>query len=299
MEEQAAAPRFKIRERLAFLDFRLFWEGHVRREALESTFGISTAQASADLHLYLKETGDKNAEYDKSRKRYVRKGTFEPAFFDPTSRQYLSVLNGIADGVHTRFDSWLGQPPPFDAVRRLRRRIMPGCLSAVLDAIREKRALHINYQSFTSAEPQWRWITPHAILFDGFRWHARAWCHRREVFHDFVFARMLKIEDTYEHQIKPEDDAGWNETVVHTIVANPRLEDAHRNAVEIEYEMEDHCLRIKTRVCLSAYLERFLGLDLNADLVDAKRQQIVLQNAEEVRAIRRQLLGETDAAAHI
>jgi hypothetical protein len=261
----------------------------VRREALENKFNMSTAQASSDLQLYLQRTENQNAEYDKSRKRYERKPTFKPTFFEPTARHYLSQLHSIADGIYTHFDTWLGNPPPFEAVTRVRRHVISEYLRSVLQAIREKQAVNIQYQSFSSAEPQWRRITPHALLFDGFRWHARAWCHRREEFRDFVLARMLKMGETGEHRIRQEDDIGWMQTVVHEIVANPKLEPGHRRVVEIEYGMEHHRLRIPTRLCLSYYFERFLGLDLDVDKTHPKRQQIILANRDEVREAQHQL----------
>ena len=61
---------------------------------------------------------------------------------------------------------WFGLP---------RRDIDPKKLQAILRAIREKKALNIEYQSMARPKPILRWITPHAIGFDGFRWHARSY----------------------------------------------------------------------------------------------------------------------------
>lgn len=45
-----------------------------------------------------------------------------------------------------------------------------------------------------SGEAQFKsWVCPHAIAFDGFRWHARAFCLTDEVFKDFLLSRMLEI----------------------------------------------------------------------------------------------------------
>ena len=58
-------------------------------------------------------------------------------------------------------------------------------LRAILSAIQNKKALHIRYQSMSRPNPTWRWITPHALGFDGFRWHARSLCHLDRTYKDF------------------------------------------------------------------------------------------------------------------
>ena len=49
MARQAKKSRWSVGQRLEFIDFRLFWEGHVNRGDLVSFFGVSVPQASSDL----------------------------------------------------------------------------------------------------------------------------------------------------------------------------------------------------------------------------------------------------------
>ena len=42
--------RWGIERRLEFIEFRLFWEGHINRGDLMAAFGISINQASTDLN---------------------------------------------------------------------------------------------------------------------------------------------------------------------------------------------------------------------------------------------------------
>ena len=42
-----------VQSRLEFIEFRLFWEGHVNRSDLIEVFGVSINQASTDLNRYL------------------------------------------------------------------------------------------------------------------------------------------------------------------------------------------------------------------------------------------------------
>ena len=62
--------RWGTRQRLEFIEFRLFWEGAIKRSDLMDRFGVSMQQASQDFGLYDKVTTN-NIVYDKSLKRFV------------------------------------------------------------------------------------------------------------------------------------------------------------------------------------------------------------------------------------
>ena len=71
MGEEQRDLRWGVERRLEFIEFRLFWEGHVNRSDLIDSFGISVQQASTDLNRYL-GLAPANMVYDKSGKAYVR-----------------------------------------------------------------------------------------------------------------------------------------------------------------------------------------------------------------------------------
>ncbi|MEJ0048948.1 MAG: hypothetical protein WDN04_24685 [Rhodospirillales bacterium] len=92
---------------LEFIEFRLFWEGHVNRSDLIDSFGISVQQASTDLNRYL-GMAPTNMVYDKSGKAYVRGPEFVPLFLRPDARRYLSQLRSMADGLLQLRETWIG-----------------------------------------------------------------------------------------------------------------------------------------------------------------------------------------------
>jgi len=81
VENGRAELRWGIEQRLEFIEFRLFWEGHVNRSDLMEQFGLSVNQASADLNRYIGFAPD-NMVYDRSARTYVRGAldTREPSF---------------------------------------------------------------------------------------------------------------------------------------------------------------------------------------------------------------------------
>ena len=71
MDNDRSELRWGVEQRLEFIEFRLFWEGHVNRSDLMDQFGVSVNQASTDLNRYIGFAPD-NMVYDKSARTYVR-----------------------------------------------------------------------------------------------------------------------------------------------------------------------------------------------------------------------------------
>jgi hypothetical protein len=274
-----------VEKRLKFLEFRLGWEGKLRRADLIDLFDISAQQASADIAKY-HEIAPENLTYDGSAKTYVATASFHPVLGNTESIDYLGRLRSIADGQLALSDSWLGSTPPVAIVPTLARRVDAEALRTVLLAIRERLAIHVLYQSLSREEPAWRWLAPHALAFDGFRWHARAWCHLRQAFQDFIFARMQSVGETRPDDTDASRDLGWHRMVTLRIGPHPGLSPASKRAIELDYGMVNGELAVETRACFSFYLERRMGLDRDPDTDRPERQQIVLLNPEEVKRAR-------------
>jgi hypothetical protein len=281
--KQRKKGRWSVERRLEFIDFRLFWEGHINRSDLVSFFGVSVPQASSDLAEYQK-LAKGNAVYDKTRKTYVAGRKFKPVFFEPSADEYLAQLRLIQAGLLTDEEAWAVCLPSYSIVPILRRRLEPATLRSILDAIRTRSSIHINYQSKSSPRPKWRWIAPHALGFDGFRWHARAWCDNHRDFRDFVLARILEIGETRSDCVDPADDAGWQREVSLRLAPHPGLKGGDRRAVELDFGMTDGSIEVSLRVCMAYYF--MLQLGLNGDSTDAEPEshQLVLVNRDEVEA---------------
>jgi len=277
--------RWSVERRLEFIEFRLFWEKKVNRSDLVDFFGISIPQASADLGRY-QEVASQNLVYDNRAKSYLAAPEFQPVLLELDAQRYLAQLRLMANGILPKEESWLGSVPPYATIPSIARRVDPEKLRKVLDVIRTGSAMHVEYQSLSRPDPLWRWLTPHALAFDGFRWHVRAWCHTRQNFQDFVFARMLAIGESRPDQIDADRDMEWKRFVTMRIGPHPELVEAARKAIELDYGMQYGELSVQTQVCLSFYLERRLGLDIDPDKVRPVRQQIVLLNREEVEEAR-------------
>ena len=110
--EGQAKLRWGVEQRLEFIEFRLFWEGHVNRIDVIKQFGVSRNQASADLNHYI-ALAPNNMVYDRSARTYVRGNVFACHFREPDAAHYLSQLRLVADNVMDQEDCWIPVLPPY------------------------------------------------------------------------------------------------------------------------------------------------------------------------------------------
>ena len=284
MGTEKADLRWGVERRLEFIEFRLFWEGHVNRGDLMDAFGVSVNQASTDLNRYIGMAPD-NMVYDKSARTYIRGSKFDPLFLKPDASRYLSQLRSVADGILDRADAWIGQFPSYDAAPTPVRGVNAKTLRSVIAAIRRAEAIEVRYQSLSRPEPRWRWIAPHAIGFDGFRWHARAFCLIDQSFKDFLLSRIIETRGTKPSEVGADGDADWNEQVTLEIGPHPELSATQQKVIALDYGMRSGRAKIPVRKALLYCALKRLGLDTDPTARRPQDQQIVLLNRDTVSGV--------------
>jgi len=170
--------------------------------------------------------------------------------------------------------------PPYASAPTPVRGIVPVTLRSVVGAIRRSEAIEVKYQSLSSPEPRWRWIAPHAIAFDGFRWHTRAFCLTDECFKDFLLSRMLNIRGSRDSGTSADDDRDWHAEVTLEVGPHPDLSETQAKVIALDYGMRGGKAKIKVRRALLYYALRRLGLDTDPTARRPQDQQIVLLNPE-------------------
>ena len=86
------------RERLAYIDFRLYFFGEIGRPDLMTRFGVAPAGATRDLALY-RELAPQNLSFDSSGKIYRIGDAFQPLFTHAPQRVLSALAQGFGDGL--------------------------------------------------------------------------------------------------------------------------------------------------------------------------------------------------------
>lgn len=278
-----------VERRLEFIEFRLSWEGGVRRSDIMTAFRVSEPQASKDLTLY-QERAPGNAVYDKVSKRYVAGEGFRPVCLQGGPDEYLMRLRSLGEGLTDPHESWIGGRPEVDVVVTPAREVSDGCLRTVLGAYRTEGSLEVFYQSMSAQrpDPTWRRITPHAFGYDGFRWHARAYCHLTDRFKDFLLPRILGSRNPGEGGRPGDEDGLWQERFAVRIAPHPALGPQQQAIVAKDYGMVDGTTDIEIRYAMLFYTLKRLNLLERPEERSARSQHIVVANrAETDEALRR------------
>jgi hypothetical protein len=266
--------------RLKFIDFRLRWEGRVNRSDLISHFDISAVQASADFAKYT-DAAPHNIGYDTKLKSYMRGETFAPLYPRSRSQLYLNELLALSTGILEKDISFIGWHPDVAAAPIPERTFDGNTLVTLVQAIRDKRCVSVAYQGMKHPEPTVRELVPHALAFDGMRWHARAYCYKRERYQDFVLGRMLQLT-LGETRTPPLPDEEWNRSLVLVLAPNAALPAAAKRAIRLEYGMHDGFLHLSCRQALLYYALRRLRLE-DPSNEQSPAQQITLVNRDELQ----------------
>nr|WP_259374438.1 WYL domain-containing protein [Calidifontimicrobium sp. SYSU G02091] len=249
-------------ERLAYIDFRLYFFGEIGRPDLIERFGVAPAGATRDLALY-REIAPQNILFDGSHKVYRIGQAFSPLFEHAPQRVLSALAHGFGDGVN-------GPAKPLQPLLPCE---SPAALSIpkmdvlapVCRAIHSKRPLAIRYHSMTSGESE-RVIVPFALVDTGLRWHVRAFDRLRGEFRDFVLTRIeapTLLDDAPQAFERPDHDIQWTRIVELEFVPHPRLE--HPEIIRMDYGMTDGSIRMRVRAAVAGYMLLRWSVDCSPD----------------------------------
>ena len=248
------------RDRLAYIELRLWFFGSVRRRDLAARYGVQSAAASRDLGLY-QDIAPANMQYDRSSKVYTVTNAFKPVFDFSPARVLTWLSEGFGDNAPVGAGSGLSCSLP-------QRLTQPNLdtLAQVTRAISQKCPLKITYHSIQNGRSE-REIVPFALLDTGLRWHVRAYDRKTAEFRDFVITRIETAQPIPESPLQeheyPEHDIQWMRVVELELVPHP---DQPRPEITcMDYGMVNGILRLKLRAATAGYTLRKWSVDCSPD----------------------------------
>ena len=247
------------RERLTYLEFRLYFMGEIGRSDLSARFGVAPAGATRDIAMY-RELAPQNINFDNSSKTYRISSEFAPIFEHSPQRVLLTLSLGFGDGVDCEPRSIL--PCEFPAILTCPRMDV---LASICRAIHVKRPLAIRYQSMSSGESE-RVIVPFALVDTGLRWHVRAFDRKSAEFRDFVITRIeapTLVDEEPKANERPDNDIQWTRIVELDLVPHPRI--ARPEIIKMDYGMTNGSIRMRVRAAVAGYMLLRWSVDASPD----------------------------------
>lgn len=247
------------RERLAYIDFRLYFFGEIGRPDLSGRFGVAPAGATRDLALY-REIAPQNIEFDGSNKIYRIGRDFAPLFEHASQRVLSALALGFGDGVNGESRALL----PCESPAVLSSPKMD-VLAPICRAIHAKRPVAIRYHSMSSGESE-RVTVPFALVDTGLRWHVRAFDRKSSEFRDFVVTRIeapTLVDEEPKANERPDNDIQWTRIVELNLVPHPRL--ARSEIIRMDYGMTGGSIRMRVRAAVAGYMLLRWSVDASPD----------------------------------
>ena len=275
------ALKWEQRQRLTLLEATVFWSGEVSTASLTQHFGISRVQASKDFTLYQTLCPD-NIRYDKSLKRYVLDDAFKASFMVGSAGEFLQILKIHQGDSSNTVVALADNLPIVEVLEPVFRQVDPTILQTINQAILSDKVVNVRYQSMSRTEPVEHQLCPHALVFDGLRWHTRAFSYTHHEFRDFVLARIYSAKTLGPAEMDASEDVNWDTFVLVKIGAHPGLSDTQKAVIEFDYGMVNGVLEREVRGALLFYFLKMMRIGPDDLMRDAMVQQIVLLNRDDL-----------------
>lgn len=249
---------FAQRQRLQFIESLLIWDGFVQRRDVCEVFNVTPNHLTRDIKRYRTFNKD-SLEYDVETRAYRTGRAFTPLFASGSAEEYLALLQASGRCDSAIVLPAMGHLVPFETLLQPLGLVDASILRAVIHALRNSTGISVTYQSFSDPKPVSRVLWPHTLVFNGERWHVRAFDSRRKEFRDFVLARLLTANPSHDAApMSVAKDNLWNETEVLEVIPATYLSVSQQNVVAREYGMamsatEQPAWTVTLRKCLVGY----------------------------------------------
>lgn len=246
------------RERLAYIEFRLWFFGEITRKSVLERFGLATAAGTRDLMLY-RDLAPQNAQYEGKVYRYLP--TFKPLFKHQVHRVLSALTSGFGDGERSNESAVI----PHEVPARLNQPSLD-VVATVTRAIHGGYPLRLTYHSMKTG-PVEREIVPHALVDSGLRWHVRAYDRTKGEFRDLVLTRMDQVTALVSGNTnsgvkvceQQGSDTQWLQMVDLKLVPHPAHQ--HPASVERDFGITQGMLKVQVRAAMAGHVLRQWQVD--------------------------------------
>lgn len=275
-------------QRWRFLETALIWEGSINLKRVADAFQMAKNHVSKDFTAY-QERCPGNIFYNNRQKTYLAGPKFTPILASGNPAEYLLLQQMFSESNNCEALRPVVDPGLVDVgtVPQPVRCVDKAVLQSVVQAIKQRAGLKMHYDTLNAAKGKSsRTVWPHALAFDGQRWHMRALDGERNDFRDYVLGRIKKSEVTRDAPPRPlTSDQLWNQLVTAEVMPNPALDLHAQRVIAEDHGMIDDGTGwvwvAETRAAMLPYFVSRYGLYREGD--SPMKARLVLRNWEALR----------------
>lgn len=242
--------------RFRLIEIVALWEGRLTTNHLCDAFKIGRQQASRDISKYKSLFEHEQIVLDQKIKGYKPTPEFLPKFIKGAPGEYLSFLHQ-QQTMDNCFEFFNWGNAECEILNVPDRAVSPNIVRKLIIAARECRRVDVDYVSLSSPYVKGRIITPHTIIYDGVRWHVRAYDEETTDYIDLVLSRFRNEPDLMDLSSHTRAaDTKWNSFKDITLIPNPYLSEAQQEIIATDYNMSNNKLVLNIRQPLIMYYKQ-------------------------------------------
>lgn len=269
-----------VQERLTFVEFCLTILGEFKKAYFTLVFDTKEAQHTKDIRLY-KQLNGSNVVYSTSQKRYLPSANFQPMLISTALNELIAYQHHVEDKIKQR--QKVSPFPPLLSVRSpFNQETSVETWRLINNAIYQKYALNIEYAGYRKPSRSLN-IAPLALVYNGFRWHVRAYSVDSEKYRDFALPRIRYIQVDTKLEVENyslSKDPAWNNIVELHFTLNPKLRDPEQiKTAEIEFGLIGGKKTVQCRECEIQHCLRLAGINLSNN---DSQSPVVLSNHHQI-----------------
>ncbi|MBL1319705.1 MAG: WYL domain-containing protein [Methylophaga sp.] len=263
----------KQRRRFEIIETVAYWEGIINATILVKLFGVSWSNALKEFNAY-KEHCPEQFEYNASLKLFIVKDGFKPRYISTDWDVYHAHIITF----RTIYNAELWNSSAIEILPLTYNSVNNDVIRKVSIAIKNGDSLTVKYCSLKHPRGLTRTLHPHAIAFNGIRWHLRAFSKEHGEFRDFNLSRIKKIVIKGKSDINLLDDHDWHSIMSLDLSAHPKLDTKQRKLVLSDYGYSED-FSVNLRASMIKYFVKMHSIATDTQQ-DPFSHPLFLKNAE-------------------
>ncbi|GHE80190.1 WYL domain-containing protein [Thalassotalea profundi] len=257
-------PNKKQQQRFEIIETIALWEGVINASVLCHFIGVVPRNAITEIQAY-NEFVPVPLEYNYSKKLFITPKDFKPIFI---SNEWDVYHDHLVRYSHL-YRGYLWPDSGIELISNSFNKVEPDVIRTINECIKNKLAFQAKYHSMNHPKGLTRTFHPHAIAFNGIRWHMRAYAEEYGEYRDFNLSRIGRITDHSPSNIDHLNDHNWHSILSLNLDAHPSLSSLQRKLVLNDYGKSSP-FSYDIRAAMIKYFVKYypIAVNSNADPLD-------------------------------